>query len=123
LRNWIPLSFSIPAEGNGGPIHSYYSATGVGTVQVQALQPGSASRPSLSFARSGNQVIFSWPTNAAGFGLVSSLSLPASAWTPVPTTPLVVGSQFVITNTLAGPRQFFRLAHPQVNFFRLSLQQ
>ena len=122
LHTWMPLSFSIPAEGIGGPIHSYYFASDVRTLQVQALQPGSSSRPTLNFTRSGNQVIFSWPTNAAGFGLVSSPSLPAPKWTPVALTPAVVGDQFAVTNAMAGARQFYRLAHPQVNFFRLSLQ-
>jgi hypothetical protein len=122
LHTWTPLSFSIPAEGNGGPTHSYYFASDVRTLQVQALQPGSTSRPTLNFTHSGNQVIFSWPTNAAGFSLVSSPSLPASTWTPIAATPQVVGSQFVLSNTMAGAKQFFRLAHPQVNFFRLGLQ-
>jgi len=39
LKAWTDLSFRLPAEGNGGGIHSYYYAPVISTVPVQVLQP------------------------------------------------------------------------------------
>ncbi len=41
LQQWYPLSFRIPAEGSAGPVHSYYPAPDIRTLQIQALQPDS----------------------------------------------------------------------------------
>ncbi len=122
LRSWVPLSFRIPTEGGSGPLHTYFFAPEIQTVQVQAIQPGLASPPVLGFGRIGNQVSLSWPTNAPGFRLVSSTSLAAPSWQPVTTTPTVVGGRYVVTSTVVGSRQFYRLSSDPIRFFRLVLQ-
>jgi hypothetical protein len=38
LQNWTPLSFTIPAEGTNGPIHAFYSAPDIRTLQVRPLE-------------------------------------------------------------------------------------
>lgn len=47
LQQWQPLSFRIPAEGSSGPVHSYYLAPDVRSLQIQAIQP--ASGPAARF--------------------------------------------------------------------------
>lgn len=74
-----------------------------------------SSAPRLTIARSGNQVVLSWPVSAAGFFLeqTAALANPASAtvWTPVGVTPVVVGGRNNVT-VAAGPGpKVFRLRY------------
>ncbi len=68
--------------------------------------------PPLTATRAGNQIIISWPTNnATGLSLRSSATLGAGAsWNPVSPTPAQVGNQWVVTNSMSGPSQFYRLS-------------
>jgi hypothetical protein len=122
LRTWIPLSFRLPSEGPNGPQHAFYSASAVGTVQMQALQPNGTALPALGFSRNGNQLVFSWPTNAVSFTLTTATSLTSPVWTPVVVAPFVVNDQYVVTNSITPANQFYRLSRPAVQFFRLMLQ-
>jgi hypothetical protein len=74
-----------------------------------------SSAPRLAIARSGNQVVLSWPVSAAGYFLeqASALANPSSAtvWTPVGVTPVVVGGRNNVT-VAAGPgTKAFRLRY------------
>lgn len=68
--------------------------------------------PALVAKQSGNEVVVAWTTNnAVGLSLQSTPNLSSSAsWTPLATTPTVIGSQLVVTNPIVGSRQFFRLS-------------
>jgi sugar lactone lactonase YvrE len=66
--------------------------------------------PTLGASFEGTELILSWPTNAASFTLESATNVgPSAVWTPVTPGPAVVNDQFVVTNSISGPRQFFRL--------------
>jgi hypothetical protein len=59
----------------------------------------------------GTNAVLSWPTNALGVNLASSPNLGAGAvWSTnnLP-SPVVVNEQNVVTNPVAGTRQFYRL--------------
>jgi hypothetical protein len=57
---------------------------------------------------SGNQAIFTWPADAAGFTLQSSPILgPGANWTAVG-TPALVGDHYEVALPLSGAA-FFRL--------------
>lgn len=73
---------------------------------------GPAPMPKLKAARSGNNVIISWPTNySAGLSLQSASSLgPDATWMPVNTLPAPVSGLWVVTNSPSGSNQFFRLS-------------
>jgi hypothetical protein len=43
LTQWNLLSFRLPAEGLNGPVHSFYFATDIRTLQIQGLQPSAGS--------------------------------------------------------------------------------
>ena len=60
---------------------------------------------------SNSQIAIRWPTNAEGFSLESTLSLPASSWEPAP-SPVIMGDQFVVTVSSLFEQQFFRLRRP-----------
>jgi hypothetical protein len=69
--------------------------------------------PRLTAARSGNQVIVSWPTNYyGGFSLKSATNLVSGGWSPVTNSQTPVGTNWVVTNSGSGPRMFFRLSNP-----------
>ena len=68
------------------------------------------SAPQLTLMRSGANVILSWPTNATGFTLQSTTNLASpTGWTTVSPAPVIVSTNNVVTNSITGAQQFFRL--------------
>jgi len=66
--------------------------------------------PTLSVARSGNNITISWPAAASGFILESTASLLPGNWSPVTTPPVVVvGDQATVTIAVSGGASFYRL--------------
>ena len=58
----------------------------------------------------GNQLILSWPTNAVGFTLQFTLNLtPPATWIDATNTPVLLGGQWTVTNTVSGSGRFYRL--------------
>jgi hypothetical protein len=55
-----------------------------------------------------------WLATATGWRVYSAAEVdtPGNAWTPVAGTPLVIGSQNVLTTTLESGHRFFRLGKP-----------
>src|SRR5207247_688149 len=90
------------AEGGG--------STGAGKVFSLSF------RPQLTITPSGAYVIFTWPTNAAGFDytgytLQSTTNLVSPAvWTAVSPGPVVIDGQNAVTNLISGTQQFYRLS-------------
>lgn len=69
--------------------------------------------PTLSAAIAGGNVVLSWTTNATGFNLYSSpSSFSSNVWMAVPGTPVIVGSNYVVTNSISGGNKFYRLSNP-----------
>jgi pimeloyl-ACP methyl ester carboxylesterase len=69
-----------------------------------------SSRPTLGIARVGDQVVVTWPTNAAGFTLETNADLLLSnSWSSVSPSPPVINGQNTITNTISGGSRFYRL--------------
>jgi hypothetical protein len=60
--------------------------------------------------RAGDQVVITWPTNAAGFTLESTADLLSSnSWSPVSPDPAVINGQNTVSNTIGSGNQFYRL--------------
>ena len=74
------------------------------------IVPGVPS-PELSIQSSGGAaLLLRWPTNAADFVLESGSTLLASNhWTAVTNLPVAVGTNNLVTNSLTGGSQFYRL--------------
>jgi hypothetical protein len=65
----------------------------------------------ISFADNEHAHI-TWPTNASGYSLQFTTSLPAPAWTTITNTPTVIGDRFAqIVDTTVGAK-FYRLCKP-----------
>jgi glucuronoarabinoxylan endo-1,4-beta-xylanase len=73
----------------------------------QAVSP-----PTLTALRSGTNLLLSWPTNANGFHLMFSTTLPNSSWAPAPGPLGTVGPMFVSTNAMTNRAAFYRLQFP-----------
>ncbi|MGI8964793.1 MAG: choice-of-anchor tandem repeat GloVer-containing protein, partial [Limisphaerales bacterium] len=75
-----------------------------GTV-FRLVMPG----PQLNFARTGNQLILSWPTNAVGFTLQSITNLTSTNWINSTDCPIILGGQYTVTNNRSSGSRFYRL--------------
>ena len=64
----------------------------------------------LTIQKVGSNVVLTWPTNVPGFNLASTHDLGVGVvWNTNSTAPVVVNGQNVVTNPIAGTRQFYRL--------------
>ncbi len=57
------------------------------------------------------QAALSWPTNADGFTLETTFSLPALSWDVVTNVQVVFGNLFTVSVPATNAQQFFRLHH------------
>jgi hypothetical protein len=91
----------------------YFSADdGVHGVQLWKYVPDPLvlEPPVLTMARVGNQIVLSWPTSQGDYTLESTTDLdPSLNWSKVPHTPTIVGDEFIVIDTIAATRQFYRL--------------
>jgi hypothetical protein len=73
-----------------------------------------ATPPRLDVARTNPaQVRLSWPTNYPGFQLLRASAIDGSAsWSNHPMSPVVMGSNYTVTQPAATNREFFRLKQP-----------
>ena len=66
--------------------------------------------PALNARPNGNELILSWPTNAVGFTLQSTLDLtPPVTWLDSTSVPAVIGAHFTLTNSTSCGARFYRL--------------
>jgi beta-glucanase (GH16 family) len=66
--------------------------------------------PPLTITPSGTNVILSWATNTASFTLEFATNLASPAdWNTNSAIPIIIGGQNVVTNSISGSQQFFRL--------------
>ncbi|HEY5041542.1 MAG TPA: immunoglobulin domain-containing protein [Verrucomicrobiae bacterium] len=131
----LSLSYQWRKDGAAlnGATNSNYSITGVQTNQsgkysvVVTNASGSLTSsnatltvtiplppPPILFAKKqGTNMVFSWPTNATGYTLISSTNLGFSAvWITNLPLPVIVKGTNVVTNSMSGLRKFYRLKHP-----------
>lgn len=94
----------------GGHVLSGVTAIAAGPHYTVALIGGVPLLPSLKARPNGKELILSWPTNAPGFGLQSTLDLtPPVTWLDSTNLPAVIGAHFTLTNSTSGATRFYRL--------------
>jgi hypothetical protein len=90
------------------------TAIAAGHFQTVALIGGVPLLPALKVRPNGNELILSWPTNAPGFTLQSTLDLTTpETWLDSTNAPAVIGTHFTLTNTPSGGARFYRLRKMQ----------
>jgi hypothetical protein len=66
--------------------------------------------PRLNIQQSGNAAVLYWPNYYSNFSLQTNASVTApSGWGNVPGTPVIIGTQYFLTNGPLSAMQFFRL--------------
>jgi uncharacterized repeat protein (TIGR03803 family) len=94
--------------------NSLYGMTSTGGAYSDGTVFSLSFRPQLTITPSETNVILTWPTNYAGFDytgytLESTTNLVSAVWATNSPAPVVVNGQNVVTNTISGTQQFYRL--------------
>jgi hypothetical protein len=67
-------------------------------------------KPTLKIACSSAGVVVSWPTNFGGWVLEGATQLrTTNNWSLVTNTPVIVHTNFVVTNAVTKPSQYYRM--------------
>jgi uncharacterized repeat protein (TIGR03803 family) len=93
---------------SGGTLYGTATSLASGTIFSISL-PLVALQIALSGTGPTPSVILTWPTSATGLTLQSATNVFSTAWTAIPTAPVVVNGLNTVTNPISGPQQFFRL--------------
>jgi len=109
----VDNAFRNPGEGVIDEFAIWHDELTPTEIQAQfAAVVAPVATPTLTIARSGSDVIMSWPVDgSAGFDLESSVSLTSPSWTGAG-SPFVVGTNNVVTNAISGNTRFYRLHKP-----------
>lgn len=103
-----PHSGSFVAVFTANPPASGNRVTYLASVTVTSSHL--AAQPTLTIARSGNDLVIRWPASATGYVLESSPSLTSPVWTgPAGGTPLPDGDFLRVTITAPTGTSFYRL--------------
>jgi hypothetical protein len=86
-------------------ITAYDSAGNISQTMIGAIY----SLPVINLNTGGNKIVLTWPTNAAGFSLQDTASLSGTSVWSSALSPVVNGSNYVVTNTISGGAMFYRL--------------
>jgi hypothetical protein len=69
--------------------------------------------PLLNITRSANNVVLSWSASDTGYTLEAKTNLNASGgWSNVSPAPVIVGAQYIVTNSTGPGKKFYRLRSP-----------
>lgn len=105
---WTNLQFTVKATSSTTTVQ-FIGRNDSGDLGLDDVM--TAEIPSLGIARSGQNMVISWPINSILSTLQSTTNLGSSAlWTTVSTTPVTGGDQNFVTNPISGKQMFFRLS-------------
>ena len=79
------------------------------TLIIENIRFFSLAEPRLEISESSGVTLLEWPLNAGGFALESTSTLASPAWAIVTNAPIISTDRYVLTNSLSGESQFFRL--------------
>jgi uncharacterized repeat protein (TIGR03803 family) len=64
----------------------------------------------LTISRLGTNVLLTWSTNSPGFTLQSATNLiPSVTWSAATPAPVMIGTNYMVTNSISGAAKFYRL--------------
>jgi methionine-rich copper-binding protein CopC len=119
----IPANALPPGTTNSGSVIFYFGSTATNGTTVTdnfvasatgfaiVTTGGAAGPPSLSIVRSGSNALLEWPTNSTGYTLEFATSLTSGSWSSSLPSPVVIGTNNVVTNAISGTPKYFRLAN------------
>jgi alpha-L-fucosidase 2 len=68
--------------------------------------------PTLEASGADGKLVFTWPTNTAGFFLEGTTNLLSTNWIPATPPPVMAGGSCVVTNAVTAENMFYRLHKP-----------
>lgn len=113
--NVLFSSGQIDVSASAGQTNEFFIGIIGGTstnaqLMVENLEFSVSSPPLLQVQASGNNCVLSWPLSAAGFTLQCTTNLADSnTWTTLTNVPAIVNLQNVISNSITGGSEFYRL--------------
>jgi subtilisin-like proprotein convertase family protein len=106
-------SFNVAAGSEFVVVVHQIDASDVGQYRLDVT--GGSCRPRLHITQvAANRAVLDWTTAAADYGLEIATSLAPPVWSPIVTPPVVIASQYTVTNTIPAfpANRFFRLRKP-----------
>jgi hypothetical protein len=106
---YIPTTFIIDRQNL---IRKKYVGTQSRSTFESQIIPLLYCNTCLGCQRSGNQMVFRWPTNALAFTLESANTLTSPTWSAWPTGPTVVNGTNTVQVPMTSAPRYFRLRMP-----------
>ena len=103
---YSPAAQSFIVAYSAGPGIAY-----VTSLQVTSSHLAPAQAPTITVARTGNNVILQWPASATGY-VLESATTPAGTWTAAGLPVSVVDGLSTATTTAADAVRLYRLRKP-----------
>jgi predicted outer membrane repeat protein len=106
-------SFGVTTDQRGAPRPFNFGAVS-GALPGDGSDIGAfeAGRPRLTIQALAGGAVLSWPSYYGGFSVISVTNLASTNWVSIPGIPLVMSSQYVVTNSPVSGRKFYRLVQP-----------
>jgi len=102
--SFVAVFTALPPAGSASVNRTVYLAS------VSVTSSHLAAQPTLTIARSSNDIVIRWPASATGYVLKSSPSLTSPVWTgPAGGTPQPDGDFLKVTITAPTGNSFYRL--------------
>ncbi len=107
------ITATVPPAATTGPI-AVVAAGGLATRSTFTVTTTQLTivPTRLEIALLGDNVLLSWPTNAAGYVLQQATNASAPEWITPSSPATVTGTNYTVTVPIIAPRQLFRLSHP-----------
>jgi hypothetical protein len=98
-------------SGTGRYVRMYGTARGTPYgYSLWEFQVFPALPPKLSIARSGTNIVLSWPASTTNWSLQTAPILGApGSWSNVTAPAFLMNSEYLLTNQVSAPAQFYRL--------------
>jgi hypothetical protein len=108
--NGLTLGYGFPLQDrmDNNLLH-FNTDTDVGSYLLITINSDYVSQPRLSIRQASDGVVLRWPATDSQFQLKSETNLFSTSWIAVPGTPVVEGSDLVVTSSAAESVQFYRL--------------
>jgi hypothetical protein len=89
------------------------SISGAQGIAIDNLVFTTGTQPALKVNQTGSSVVLSWPQMFAGYTLQSTTNIAnKNSWQPVSPPPSPFDGMNLVTNTISGPGEFYRLLSP-----------
>lgn len=107
--NSAVLAADLVISGDHVFVAGYVEGLQVFDIDLSAAIP----LPPLRVVRSGDSLVLTWAATVSGAKLESAATLdPGAVWEDVPTPPVAIGNEQIVTVDIGPGSQFFRLRKP-----------